>query len=254
MANLTTVGLTAGAGSSGTGTVSTLDNVIGAAGTANANVQTVQGIASMTPLKVDGSGVTQPVSLATNTPVIAAGSNTIGNTNIQISGTAPDVGSGTGGSHTLRTIIDSSQFSPLGQTTMSASAPVVIASDQSPVATLAKPSATAGGQTSSRVNAAATTNATNLKASAGNILEIDVFNNAAYAVFLKIYNLATTPTVGTSTIAWTIPIAAGTGFSRSFPRGKPYATGIAYAITKLQADTDTTAVVAGDLTGSIDWI
>lgn len=78
MANLTTVGLTAGAGSSGTGTVSTLDNVIGAAGTANTNVQTVQGIASMTPLLVNGSGVTQPVSMATNTPVIATGTNTIG--------------------------------------------------------------------------------------------------------------------------------------------------------------------------------
>src|ERR1700760_718749 len=62
MPNLTTVGLTNGGGTSGTGTVSTLDNVIGTAGTPSAQVQTVQGIASMTPLRVDGSGVTQPVS------------------------------------------------------------------------------------------------------------------------------------------------------------------------------------------------
>lgn len=34
----------------------------GTAGTASANVLTVQGIASMTPLQVDGSAVTQPVS------------------------------------------------------------------------------------------------------------------------------------------------------------------------------------------------
>jgi hypothetical protein len=35
---------------------------LGTAGTASSDVLTVQGIASMTPLKVDGSGVTQPVS------------------------------------------------------------------------------------------------------------------------------------------------------------------------------------------------
>lgn len=36
--------------------------IYGTAGTANANILTVQGIASMTPLLVNGSGVTQPVS------------------------------------------------------------------------------------------------------------------------------------------------------------------------------------------------
>lgn len=41
-----------------------------------------------------------------------------------------DFGSGTGGSKTQRVIIDSSQFSTTGQTTKTASAPVVIASDQ----------------------------------------------------------------------------------------------------------------------------
>jgi hypothetical protein len=62
MANLTSVTVTAGVPTAGTGTVSTLDNLIGTAGTASAQVQSVQGIASMTPLKVDGSGVTQPIS------------------------------------------------------------------------------------------------------------------------------------------------------------------------------------------------
>lgn len=114
--------------------------------------------------------------------------------------------------------------------------------------------AAANGLTSSRVNAAASTNATSLKTSAGQVGEIDVFNVAAYTVFLKLYNKASAPTVGTDTPIWTIPIAAGGGYSKSFPRGKSFSTGIAYAITKLQADSDTTVVVAGDLTGSIDWI
>jgi len=117
-----------------------------------------------------------------------------------------------------------------------------------------KPTASANGMTKSRVNSAASTNATSLKASAGAIYSIQLFNNAAYTVFLKLYNKASAPTVGTDTPTWTIPIPAGGGFSHYFQHGRPDATGIAYAITKLQADSDTTAVVAGDLTGEILWI
>lgn len=116
------------------------------------------------------------------------------------------------------------------------------------------PTATANGSTSSRVNAAASTNATSLKTSAGQIYNIDVFNPAAYPVFMKFYNKGSAPTVGTDTPVWTIPVPAGGGYSKFFPMGKTFSTGIDYAITKLQADSDTTVVVAGDLTGSIDWI
>lgn len=151
--------------------------------------------------------------------------------------------------------IDSSSVNPNGQAAMANSAPVVIASDQSALKTTPLASASANGQTSSRVDSAASTNATSLKASAGTIVNIDVFNVAAYDVFLKFYNKASAPTVGTDTPIWTIPIKSGTGYSRSFPLGgKACATGVAYAITKLQADSDTTVVAAHDLTGSIDWI
>lgn len=108
--------------------------------------------------------------------------------------------------------------------------------------------------TASRVNSAASTNATNLKASAGQIYEIDLFNIAAYDVFVKFYNKASAPTVGTDTPVWTLPLKAGTGYSREFVVGRPFTTGVSYAITKLQADSDTTAVAAGDVTGAICWI
>jgi hypothetical protein len=117
-----------------------------------------------------------------------------------------------------------------------------------------KVQAQTSGATSSRVDAAASTNATSLKASAGAIIEIDVFNVAAYDVFLKIYNKASAPTVGTDTPTWTIPLKAGTGYSRDFKYGKWCSTGVAYAITKLQVDSDTTVLVAHDVTGTIDWI
>ncbi len=73
MPNITSVGVTNGLGTSGTGTLSTLDNLIGIAGTANANVLTVQGIASGTAQVVDGSGVTQPISaVSLPLPTLAA--------------------------------------------------------------------------------------------------------------------------------------------------------------------------------------
>lgn len=50
---------------------------LGTAGSASTDVLSVQGIASMTALKVDGSAVTQPVSIAT-APVLVAGSAIIG--------------------------------------------------------------------------------------------------------------------------------------------------------------------------------
>ena len=64
MANITTVNLNSGVpnGPAGAATVSTLDNLIGVSGTPIASVLSVQGITGMIPVKVDGSGVTQPVS------------------------------------------------------------------------------------------------------------------------------------------------------------------------------------------------
>jgi hypothetical protein len=108
--------------------------------------------------------------------------------------------------------------------------------------------------TYSRVNAAASTNATSLKASAGSIAGIALFNTASYTTFFKLYNKASAPTVGTDTPVWTIPLPAGGGFEEEFVLGEYFGTGIAYAITKLQADADTTVVVAGDVTGRIKWI
>jgi hypothetical protein len=108
--------------------------------------------------------------------------------------------------------------------------------------------------TATRVDSAASTNATNLKASAGQIYEIDLFNVAAYDVFVKFYNKASAPTVGSDTPVWTLPLKSGTGYCREFLAGRPFTTGVSYAITKLQADSDTTAVALHDVTGAICWI
>lgn len=72
---------------------------LGTAGTASADVISVQGIASMTALKVDGSGVTQPVSLSANQSVNVA----------QLAGTATDTNSGTKSAGTLRVVLATDQ-------------------------------------------------------------------------------------------------------------------------------------------------
>lgn len=61
-----------------------------------------------------------------------------------------DRGPGTGGAQTQRIIVDSSQLSAVGQAAMAASAPVVVASDQSPVAVVGKTITQAASSTITR--------------------------------------------------------------------------------------------------------
>ena len=93
---------------------------------------------------------------------------------------------------------------------------------------------------------AATTNAQFMKASAGNLFELSLFNVTAATVYLKLYNKASAPTVGTDVPIMTIPVAAGALYAAEFGRlGKRFGTGIALAITGAAVATDTTVVAAG---------
>jgi len=108
--------------------------------------------------------------------------------------------------------------------------------------------------TVSTLNSAATTNATNVKATAGNIYTITLSNNGATAAYFKLYNKATAPTVGTDTPLDVIPIPASGFVTVDSARGIRFATGIGYAITNLIADSDTTAVAAGQVKVHISYI
>lgn len=119
------------------------------------------------------------------------------------------------------------------------------------------PSATVGGfATFQKLISAATTNATSVKASAGTIGEVYAFNTSASTKFLKIYNKASAPVVGTDIPVFTIAIApsAECQFRVSDIGGLRLATGIAYAITGAAADADATAVGAGDIIVGIQFI
>ena len=182
MPNLTSVTVTNGVPTAGSGTVSTLDAVI-----------------AVLPAALTGSGnlkVSIAEATATETAALAAGSALIG-----------------------RSVADAS-------------------------------AATGGIPTTARLaSAAASTNGTLAKGSAGRVYQASGKNNAAYDVFLVLYDATTNPPVpGTTTIRKKIVCPAGQAFVYDWPLGLTFATGIGYAFTKLVADADTTALVAADVT------
>ena len=124
----------------------------------------------------------------------------------------------------------------------------VVASDvtQAVSGTVTANEGTPNAGTAYNLTSTASTNATSVKASAGNVTELSLFNATAATVYLKLYNKASAPTVGTDVPIMTIPVAAGALYAAEFGRlGKRFATGIAFAITGAAAATDATAVAAG---------
>jgi hypothetical protein len=102
------------------------------------------------------------------------------------------------------------------------------------------------------LSAAASTNATVVKASAGNVFKIVGVNANAAARYLKLYNKATSPTVGTDTPVWTFYLPPSTvnggQFELNFGSMPLYfATGIGYALTTAAADADTGALTLADV-------
>jgi hypothetical protein len=97
--------------------------------------------------------------------------------------------------------------------------------------------------------AAASTNATSVKGSAATLMSCQTSNNSTTAGYLKIFNKASAPTVGTDVPVFTGiipgPAAGGGGNNINFgPGGLALATGFALAVTGIITDADTTAVAA----------
>lgn len=105
--------------------------------------------------------------------------------------------------------------------------------------------ATNGGSTAYSLISAATTNATNVKASAGQLYALYVTNIASTPRYLKFYNSATAPTAGSGTPIWRIGIpgnTAGSGGAIAIPPGLAFSSGIGFTITGGAGDSDTTAI------------
>lgn len=235
MPNITSVTLTAGVPTAGTGTVGTLDNVTGTAGSPSVPVLTVQGVAS---------GTNIPVLISTGTNIIGSVKTTDGtNTAAVKAASIPPIAT----DPALVVAISPNSVNANGQATMANSAPVAIASNQSAIPVNLAALST-GGATLAKAFSAASTNATSLKASAGTLYGLVAINTTATVYYLKLYDKASAPTVGTDVPVQTYPIAAstsGAGEVIPFPVGGAFSNGIAWALTAAAADADTGVAATG---------
>ncbi len=103
-----------------------------------------------------------------------------------------------------------------------------------------------------RIASAVGLNATLIKTSAAVVNSVWVFNTATSARYVKFYDKASAPVVGTDVPLFTLPISAGSASPVPIDgAGVPFYAGLAYAITGGIADSDTTAVGANDVHGFV---
>jgi hypothetical protein len=110
-------------------------------------------------------------------------------------------------------------------------------------------SSTVTGTTIAKVLSAATTNATSTKTTAGRLYSYHLSNTTAAWKFVRFYNKASAPTVGTDSPVLVVPIAPGMSAIIDHTVPISFATGIAYAITGASPDLDTTVTAVGDVVG-----
>jgi hypothetical protein len=139
----------------------------------------------------------------------------------------------------------------LGQGAMSASLPVVIASNQSTVPVSSTFSTTGG--TVYSVISAASTNAANVKASAGVLATVAAINNdTTNWAYLKFHNTAGTPTAGSGVVA-TYGLPPGGGLTLALTTGMTFSTGIGITITGGIATANTTATAASQVAVTLTY-
>ncbi|HVW75214.1 MAG TPA: hypothetical protein VHC39_16370 [Rhizomicrobium sp.] len=112
------------------------------------------------------------------------------------------------------------------------------------------PNAGIGPTAMHKLTSAATTNATSVKTSNANLCAGSLRNRAASERYFKFYNKASAPTVGTDIPVLTIGLPPASSMMLADFTGAAgirFGNGIAYAITGAYADSDTTAVAAGDV-------
>lgn len=109
--------------------------------------------------------------------------------------------------------------------------------------------------TATNINSAASTNAALVKSAAASLYCVVATNTGASPRYVKLYNKATAPVVGTDVPVLTVPVAAGGFVPVDFGAiGHRFTTGLGVAITGGAADTDTTAVGASEVKVVISYL
>jgi hypothetical protein len=258
---------------------------LGSAGSAATDVITVQGIASMTALKVDGSAVTQPVSDGGSTISVDDGGSSVtvdGSVAASNFPSTVDTNSGSKSASTIRVVIATDQpqltnkllvtpdanssvnLSQVGGNSVSTGngtsgtgvQRVTIASDSTGQVALAAGSnvvgkviaatTTSGGYSTAHVVSAAGNNATSIKGSAGQVYGWYIYNSNASARKVAFHDTSGSPTAGSS-VKFSLVIPASGAANVSMPHGIAFSSGIAITTTTGVADSDNGTVASGDL-------
>lgn len=253
---------------------------LGTAGTASSDVLTVQGIASMTALKVDGSAVTQPISASSlPLPTGASTETTLGTRlsesdfdtkvgSLTESAPASDTASSGLNGRLQRVAQRITSLIALVPSALTGSGNFKVSLQESNATQAATQSgtwtvqpgntanttpwlvtqspATSGGLTTYHLVSAASTNATVVKNSAGQLYGWYIYNSNASARKLAFHNTTSSPTAGAS-VFFTIMLPGGAAANVFTDSGIPFSTGIAITTVTDLADSGTTAVGANDL-------
>lgn len=116
------------------------------------------------------------------------------------------------------------------------------------------PSANFGAGSTHHLISAANTNATSIKTTAANVNEAIFSNNGASVAYVKIYNKASAPTVGTDTPVATVLVPSNGTVGMAFGNfGLRLTAGLAIAITGGMAVSDTTAVAAAQVSSHFSY-
>lgn len=207
------------------------------------NAITVDWNGTAPPIGAGTEAAALRVTVATDSTGVLSVDDGGGNLSVDWAGTVPPIGAGTEAAALRVTVAtDSTGVLSVDDNGGSLTVDGTVAANVTPVAS--------GGLSISRVISAATTNATSAKASAGQVYGYYVSNINASPRYLKLYNKASAPTVGTDTPVLTFLIpgnTAGVAGHVEFTNGIAFATGIAFALTTGVADADTGAVAANEL-------
>jgi len=179
---------------------------------------------------------------ATNTQIIYEGSCNFKYIRLRIATTI------TGGSLRAHTVFLHNTLGTTSQPVSNGTAANFLATVSGSLTSAGTTTNTPATPTASAINSAATTNATSVKNTAGTVYNVLVSNTALTTRYVKLYNKASAPTVGTDVPVITIAVPTlGTVQAEFGALGYRFATGIALAITGGAADSDTTAIAVSEV-------
>lgn len=101
------------------------------------------------------------------------------------------------------------------------------------------------GATPAHYQSAATTNATSVAVGATQLRDLNIENLTGTIYYLKLYDKATAPTVGTDLPVQTFALRANDRTAPLLPAGLKFTAGLAFALTAGAPNADNTAVVVG---------